>query len=362
MPSISDSRLPSDRRPIPIGQRVLVVGGAGYVGSILTRRLLEDGWNVRVLDALFYGRRSLAGLEADPAFELVVADTRDDAALVDALHDVDAVVHLAELVGDPACAVDPRVTEEINFDATWRIADLAKQLGVTRFVYPSSCSVYGATEATVDETSGLNPISLYAETKIRAEEAIRSLADGRFEPVILRLATVFGLSPRPRFDLVVNLLAARAVTDGEVTVFGGTQWRPFVHVSDAASAMRLCLTAPSPLVAGQTFNVGSDSLNRTIGQIAELVLAMTPDARLRSVPDDDARNYRVSFARIADELGFRASVDLEHGVREIQAAIRDGRVTDYQAAWHSNLRTMREAPAAFRSMAAANDRRDLVAG
>jgi nucleoside-diphosphate-sugar epimerase len=221
--------------------------------------------------------------------------------------------------------------------------------------------VYGATEVTVDEASDLNPISLYAELKIRAEVAIQGLADGRFEPVILRLATVFGLSPRPRFDLVVNLLAARAAVEGEVTVFGGTQWRPFVHASDAADAMRRCLTAPALIVAGRTFNVGSDRMNRTIGQIADLVLEMTPDAHLRSVPDDDARNYRVSFARVADELGFEPSRDLETGIREIQAAIRGGRIADYRAAPYSNLRTILETPAAVRS-ASAEDRRDLVAG
>jgi nucleoside-diphosphate-sugar epimerase len=353
---------PDRAAALAVGQRVLVVGGAGYIGSILTRRLLDAGYRVRVLDALFYGRRSLAALDGRAGFELQVGDTRDEPAVLAALADVDAVVHLAELVGDPACAVDPRITEEINFDATYRLASLARRLGIRRFVYPSSCSVYGATDAIVDEESALNPVSLYAETKVRAERALRELADERFEPVILRLATVFGLSHRPRFDLVVNLLAARAVVDGEVTVFGGAQWRPFIHAADAAAAMHRCITAPAPLVAGRTFNVGFDRLNHTIGEVGDIVLQLTPEAHLRSVPGDDARDYRVSFTRAADELGLEPTTTVADGVREIQAAIRAGEVTNYQATPYSNVRAIRESPATFRIAAVGHDRRDLVAG
>lgn len=353
---------PSDRATASADDRsVLVSGGAGYIGSILTRQLLEDGWRVRVLDALFYGAASLLDVRDHPRFELIQGDTRDDACVTRALEGVDAVVHVAELVGDPACAVDPELTRAINLDATRRLAALARAGGVRRFVYPSSCSVYGASDSVVDEDSPLHPVSLYAETKIAAEEAIQALGDGRFEPVILRLATVFGRSPRPRFDLVVNLLTARAIADGEVTLFGGSQWRPFVHVADAAAAIRFCLTAPAEDVSGQIFNVGSDNLNYTIGEIADTVLDATPGARLREIADPDARNYRVSFARLRS-LGFEPSTPIRTGIAEIQRALSTGEVTDYRAARHSNVQSLRADFGSFAYRQSSEENLQLAAG
>lgn len=335
--------------PVPTSApgSVLVLGGAGYIGSTLTRQLLADGWTVRVLDALFYGPGALTELGTHQSLEFVRGDSRDPAIVQDALRGMDAVVHVAELVGDPACAVDPAITQQINYEATCRVAEMARDAGVRRFVYPSSCSVYGASDEIVDEDSTLNPVSLYAETKIRSEAAIRALTDDRFEPVILRLATVFGFSARPRFDLVVNLLAARALVDGEVTLFGGSQWRPFIHVADVASAMRHCLTAPASAVAGQTLNVGADFLNYTIGEIADLVLQATPTAHLREVADPDARNYRVAFDRIRERVGFTPTIDVPAGIAEVQAAIAAGRVEDYRAAEHSNVKSMQAGVSAF---------------
>ena len=230
--------------PVQSPPHVLVVGGAGYIGSILTRRLLGDGHRVRVLDALLYGGDAVAPLLANPDFELRLGDTRDPAAVDSALDGIDVVVHLGGLVGDPACGLDAVVTREINGEGTLRLASAAAERGIRRFVYPSSCSVYGASDDVVDEESEPKPVSLYAELKMEAERALLAMDRTNFEPVILRLATVFGLS-RPRFDLVVNLLSAQAAMEGSIVVQGGRQWRPFVHVSDVADVLAACVTAPS---------------------------------------------------------------------------------------------------------------------
>jgi nucleoside-diphosphate-sugar epimerase len=361
----------SSRSVFPIRSRVLIVGGAGYIGSVLARRLLDDGYQVRVFDALFYGAGSLAGLEKQPWFDLVVGDTRDRRAVDEALANVDAVVHLGELVGDPACAVDPALTHEINVAATRYLLRRARELGVRRFVYPSSCSVYGANDEIVDEQSMPNPVSIYAESKVYAEEAVAQVAGDGMETVTLRLATVYGLSPRPRFDLVVNLFAARGVVDRRIVVHGGDQWRPFVHVADAADAIVAAIEAEGSVVNGQVFNVGADTQNRTIGEVAEMVRLRVPDAELQIAAIDDHRNYRVSFERIHAALGFQPSRTLDDGIAEIQAAIDALRIRDYRDARYSNVRTVRGGlpvvparPAAFRvgGPAAVSDPEAQLAG
>ena len=259
------------RADLASGSRVLVIGGAGYVGSVLCGQLLASGHRVRVLDAFLYGRESLNEFTNDPRVEIIQSDSRDLVRVRAAMHDVSAVVHLGEIVGDPACSLDPEVTVDVNVNATLAVARLARDAGIRRFIYPSSCSVYGASDDIVSERSDLNPVSLYARAKITVEEALRRMADSDFQPVILRFATVYGLSPRPRFDLVVNLLTAKAQSTGEITVNGGDQWRPFVHVADAAAAILLMLQQPSHMVAGETFNVGSNDQNHTVGEVGEVI-------------------------------------------------------------------------------------------
>jgi nucleoside-diphosphate-sugar epimerase len=264
---------------------------------------------------------------------------------------VDTVVHLGELVGDPACAVDPELTRAINVVATRQLIALARDHGVRRFIYPSSCSVYGANDDVVDEESAPNPVSLYAEFKVLAEEAIAEVAGDGMEVVTLRLATVYGLSMRPRFDLVVNLFAAKSVAERRIVVHGGEQWRPFVHVSDVANAMLTCLEAPAMLVDGRVFNVGSDGQNRTIGEVAQLVSQWAPDAELQVAEIDDHRNYRVSFARIAQSLGYEARRTLEDGIVEIQTAIHSLRIRDYRDPRYSNVLSVRAGLPTFQSAA-----------
>jgi nucleoside-diphosphate-sugar epimerase len=322
-------------------RKVLVIGGAGYIGSVLCRQLLRKDYSVRVLDALLYGRESLVGLLDDPHFELLEGDSRDVGDVFRALLGVDAVVHLGELVGDPACALDEKLTEEVNLAATRMVAEAARGCGVRRFIYASSCSVYGTGKEMLNERSVLSPVSLYARAKVGSEQALLALNGSDFHPVVLRFATVYGLSPRPRFDLVINLLTAKAVCDGEITIFGGGQWRPFVHVADVAEAIIRCLEAPLMNVKGQVFNVGSDKQNYTVAQVGELIQQMVPKARLVNQGEDtDKRDYHVSFAKIRRELGFVPHHTVESGVREIEAALQDGRIEDYRASRYSNYKTL----------------------
>jgi nucleoside-diphosphate-sugar epimerase len=322
-------------------RHVLVIGGAGYIGSVLCRKLLERGYSVRVLDAFLYGRKSLADLSQHPRFTVIEGDSREVSAVFKAMSDMDAVVHLGELVGDPACALDEKLTLEVNLAATRMVAEAAKGCGVQRFVYASSCSVYGASDEILDERSVLNPVSLYARAKIGAEQILRGLNDTEFHPVILRFATVYGLSPRPRFDVVVNLLTAKAVCEGEITIFGGDQWRPFVHVADAAQAIVLSLEAPLVSVKGGAFNVGSDEQNYTISQVGELIQRLVPNTKVvHQGKDVDRRNYHVSFVRIQRGLGFRPQFTVEDGIKEIEAAVRKGEIKNYQDFAYNNYQTL----------------------
>ncbi len=324
-------------------KRVLVIGGAGYIGSALLPRLAEHGWRVRVLDRLLYGAGPLGDLLESADVELVQADYRQLDRLVAALDGVDAVVHLGGLVGDPACSIDEELTTEVNLDSTRVIAELAKGQGVRRFVFASSCSVYGASDDLLDETSRLNPVSLYGRSKIASENVLFEMAEGGFAPTMMRFGTVYGLSRRPRFDLVVNLLAAKAVTEGRITVFGGDQWRPFVHVEDAARAVVAALEAPVGRVRNEIFNVGSDEQNATLGDVGRLIARIVPEAEyVDSGQDGDRRNYRVDFAKIRSVLDFTPEWTLEAGVRQVVDALRSGAIGDYRDPLYSNIRFLSE--------------------
>lgn len=320
-------------------RNVLVIGGAGYIGSTLTRRLLRSGYRVTVLDALLYGDEGIRELMTHPRFHLIERDFRDLRAVVEATQHQDAVVHLGGLVGDPACAVDEDLTRQINTTATRMIAEVARGFGVMRFVFASSCSVYGASDLLLDERSTLNPVSLYAQTKIDGEQILLSMVDGKFAPTNLRFATLYGLSARARFDLVVNTLTARAVREGRITINGGDQWRPFVHVADVAKAIELVLAAPSDVVGGETFNVGSDEQNLQIGAVGELLTQLVPDVDVTiDVDSADTRNYRVSFARIRRLLGFEPDYTLRRGMLELKEALEGNFLVDIGDERFSNVR------------------------
>lgn len=329
-------------------QTVLVIGGAGYIGSALLPKLLDAGYRVRLLDRLVYGIEPIKDVLGHPMLEHVQADFRQVDRVVEAMRGVDAVIHLGAIVGDPACAVNEELTTEVNLMATRMIAEVAKGSGIDRLIFASTCSVYGASDEMLDEHSALRPVSLYARSKIASERVLLEMADNQFTPVILRFATIYGLSGRTRFDLVINLLTAKAMVDGQITVFGGDQWRPFVHVDDAALAIFKALQAPLPAVRNQIFNVGSSEQNYTIQQIGELIHAQVPSAQLINVSSStDRRNYRVNFNKIYHALGFVPAWTVEQGIRQVIEAIRSGRVKDYQDAKYNNYKFLTEESSAL---------------
>ena len=321
--------------------RVCVVGGAGFLGSVLTGTLLDDGYQVTILDAFLYGDESIRNLLGRPGLSLVPGDLRDIAATVHAFRHADAVVHLGALVGDPACDIDERLTLEINRDAIGKAAAIARGLGIGRFVFASTCSVYGACGEVLDEASPLDPISVYGRSKMESEQLLLQQSGHGFWPTVLRFGTLYGRSLRERFDLVVNLLAAQAASRGEITVFGGGQWRPFVHVRDAADAIAQCLRAPRKAVGGRVFNVGGDEQNHTMAQIAEIIATVVPGVRITVAPAAaQEADYRVSFAAIKDAIGFTPQRTIADGVAEIAECIAAGAVPDFTDARYSNIKAL----------------------
>jgi nucleoside-diphosphate-sugar epimerase len=319
-------------------RKVLVIGGAGYVGSALVERLLHRGFQVSVLDAMHFGEEALSKVAGHPNLTLIREDFRHIEVLTRAMSGVGSVVHLGGLVGDPACALDPELTIDINVTATKLVGEIAKAQGVRRFVFASSCSVYGTCDEIVDEGSRFNPQSLYARSKVASEVVLGALNSRDFAVTCLRFATIYGFSGRTRFDLVVNLLCAKAVREGVITVYGSDQWRPFVHVDDVARAIVMTLQAPIEVVGGEAFNVGSDPQNHTLGDMAELIRRQVPDAKI--VSDEtfvDRRNYRVRFDKIRTRLGFEPDWTLNRGIAQMVALVRSNRVGHYSLSTYSNV-------------------------
>jgi len=313
-------------------KKVLIVGGAGYLGSVLCRKLMDKNYRVRVFDSLAYGDDGIKELYKNKKFEFFKGDIRNISEVMKACEGIDAVIHLAAIVGDPACAVDPKKTLEINYLATKNIAETCKYFQINRFIFASTCSVYGAgssSEKKLTEESPLNPVSLYAETKIECENSILSAIDENFSPVILRMATLYGYSPNMRFDLAVNIMTGHAVFDKKITVFGGDQWRPWLHVDDAAQGFINCLNSPLDKIRGGIFNVLSE--NYKIIEVAKIINSVCPKAVLKiSEKITDKRDYNVSFDKISRELNYRPTIRLERGVRGIKKAIESGIVKDYR--------------------------------
>jgi nucleoside-diphosphate-sugar epimerase len=329
----------------PTPRTVLVIGGAGYIGSALLPKLLARGHRVRLLDRFFYGFEPIRDVLSNPNLEIMQADFRRVDKLVECMSGVDAVIHLGAIVGDPACALDRDLTIEVNLMATRTIAEVAKGYGIRRFLFASTCSVYGASDddELLTEKSPLNPVSLYAITKLASEKVLMDLASETFSPTCLRFSTIYGLSGRTRFDLVVNLLTAKAVMDGEITIQGGDQWRPFLHVDDAALALLHTLEAPLPKVHQQVFNVGCDEQNHTIQQIGELIQKLVPGAELINQGlGGDRRNYRADFRKIRERLGFVPRWTVIEGINQVIDEIRSGEVKDYRAAKYSNVKFLTE--------------------
>ena len=300
--------------------RVLVTGHLGYIGTIMTRTLVDAGHDVVGLDSDLY-RRCTWGDPADMVeVPAIWRDLRDVQR-----QDVDgfeAVVHLAALSNDPLGDLDPEITADVNHRATVRLAELARDAGVSRFVFSSSCSNYGASggEAYLTEDADLNPVTAYGASKVASERDLSQLASDAFSPTYLRSATAYGVSPRLRFDVVLNNLVAWAATTGEIRLKSdGSPWRPVVHIEDISRAFLAVLNAPRELIHDRAFNVGTTSENFRIRELAEIVAVTVPDCEVTLAPDasPDTRNYRVNCDRIASELGFRATWTARRGARQL---------------------------------------------
>ncbi|MGA8672709.1 MAG: NAD(P)-dependent oxidoreductase [Terracidiphilus sp.] len=312
--------------------RVLITGGAGYVGSTLAPLLLAAGHKVRVLDRLLYGGESLLGVWSHPDFDFIHGDVRDRETLRQAVSECDAVVHLAAIVGDPACAREPEIARAVNLDASMNLIEESRKAGVQRFVFASTCSNYGKMKDPtqfVNEESELQPVSLYAETKVAVEKFLLESAANGWCPTPLRFATVFGVSSRMRFDLTVNEFTMEMITKKHLAVFGEQFWRPYVHVFDAARGIALILSSPPQAVAGRVFNVGSTDQNLQKQQIVELIRPSAPDAKVEFVhKNEDPRDYRVSFDRILGELGYKTTRTVGEGILEVAKLVRAGAISN----------------------------------
>ncbi len=328
-------------------KRVLVTGGAGYVGGILVPRLLNAGFEVKVLDLYIYGNRALREVQGHPGLEEVHGDIRDEELLRRVLPGCDAVVHLACISNDPSFELDPELSRSINFDAFEPLVKISKASGVKRFIYASTSSVYGVSDAeNVTEDHPLVPITDYNKYKGLCEPYLLAEQAQDFTTVVIRPATVCGYSPRQRLDLTVNILTNHAVNRGQITVFGGAQTRPNIHIEDVVDLYQMLLTIDDKKIAGKTFNAGYQ--NQSIAEIAERVRATVA----RTIPElgridivttssDDPRSYRISSDKIKQELGFEPKRTIEDATRDLVLAFQSGKLPNsMNDIGYYNIKTM----------------------
>jgi nucleoside-diphosphate-sugar epimerase len=323
-----------------MSELTLVTGGAGYVGAALVEDLLEAGRDVRVLDVLLHDQREVAERLAGLGAELVEGDIRDESPRREALRGVEALVHLAAIVGDPACARDPEQSQAVNVDGTRIVMTDARNAGVRHMVFASTCSNYGRMAdptVPIDEQGELSPVSLYAEQKVAIE---RMLLSGEATPMAatcLRFATVYGVADRMRFDLTVNEFTRDLWADRDLEVFGEQFWRPYVHVRDAARAVRMVLEAGPERMDGEVFNVGHSDENYRKLDLVEIITSQIHRGRVSYVHrDEDPRDYKVSFAKVREQLAFEPRRRVPDGVREVAEALDAGAFEDPFAARYRN--------------------------
>jgi nucleoside-diphosphate-sugar epimerase len=324
-----------------MSEPILVTGGAGYVGAALVEELRERGREVRVLDLLAHGQRHVAQRLEELGVEILEGDIRDESARSAALENAAALVHLAAIVGDPACARDPELSQAVNVAGTRVIAEEARDAGVRHMVFASTCSNYGRmTDPTVpiDETGELAPVSLYAEQKVEIERFLMSGALTPMAATCLRFATVYGVAPRMRFDLTVNEFTRDLWADRDLEVFGEQFWRPYVHVRDAAGAIALVLDTGPELTGGEVFNVGHSDENYRKLDLVEIITGELGRGEVRFVKrDEDPRDYKVAFEKVHAALGFEPRMRVVDGVREVVEALDAGTFDDAWGPSHRNI-------------------------
>ncbi len=342
MESVADkiSSTPALKSP-----HILVTGGAGYLGSILTPLLLKKNYRVHVLDRFYFGRSGLHEVEDYPHLKVTDVDISHHENIPHLFKDVQTVVHLASISNDPSGDLDPNLTIQTNFLATLSLARRAKEEGVKQFIFISSCSVYGANEDKfLGEDSEVGPVTLYALSKLQCEKELIPLADENFSVTILRFSTLFGYSPRMRFDLAVNAMVKRALQGQPILVNGdGKQYRPFLHIKDAARAILHIIESDSAIVNRGIFNVGNETLNFMIKDLAQHIQLHLSKARIERIEsNNDRRSYRVLFHRFEKTCNFKTQYLIEDGVREIQEAYQKGLLQDMDHPRYYNVEVMKK--------------------
>jgi nucleoside-diphosphate-sugar epimerase len=320
---------------------VLVTGGNGYLGSVLVEELRARGYRIIVFDNCLTSLHFPSSLR-DGNVSYILGDVCDPSSLESVLKGIDSVVHLAGIVGDPACNAASNLAWDINYIGTINLVKACRRAGVRRFIFASTCSNYGMQfHEDVDELAPLIPQSIYAQTKIQSEHYLLAVRDAMFSPCILRFATLYGLSPRMRFDLAVNTMTIKAALESEVTVYGGDQWRPFLHVHDAARAIAYVLKSASSGTAAEIYNCGSEMENYRLKEIGQLIVEEVPSAGLTVIPEKvDKRSYRISFEHIEHDLNFKCKYRVIDGIREILAAVQAGLYHDFTQPKYDNYKTI----------------------
>jgi nucleoside-diphosphate-sugar epimerase len=308
--------------------QVLVTGGAGYIGSVLIPMLLDKGYKVKCLDRFFFGKETLNDVISNPNLELIKDDIRWFNPKI--LQGMDVVLDLASLSNDPSGELDPAKTFDINYLGRVRVAKLSKEYGVKRYILASSCSVYGFQDVILDEKSPTNPLTTYAKSNLMAEKDILQLSDSSFTVTVLRQATVYGLSPRMRFDLAINGMVLGLFKDKKIPVMrNGEQWRPFIHIKDTSKAFLTVIESSEDKVNGETFNTGSNDQNCKILPLAQMIGEALPiPLEIEWYGSPDKRSYRVSFDKISKALGFKPDYTPKEGALEVYEALESGKVTD----------------------------------
>lgn len=323
-------------------KKVLVTGAAGYIGSVLVRQLLDRGYKVRGADILLFGGESLLGIYNNPNFEFFKGDIRNVDFIKEITKGINDVVHLAAIVGDPACSKQPELAKNINWTASKNLFDICNENeNIEHFVFASTCSNYGKMdyEKYVNEESELKPVSLYAELKVKFENyLLKSKIRDTFIPTALRFSTVFGLSPRMRFDLTVNEFVRDATKGKELVIYGENFWRPYCHVEDLASSCVLVLNSPKEKIKQNVYNVGDTNENYQKKMIANEIRKLIKDVRIKYVhKDEDPRDYKVDFTKISKELNFRIKKVLYDGIREINEVISNNIIEDPYSRKYYNI-------------------------